>query len=62
MKKYLYLLSFIFLLLPATINADTTSINDNKVQIKGDISDEGMTKTSGVELIDMYIEGTNLDL
>lgn len=62
MKKYLYLLSFIFLLLPAAINADTTSINDNKIQIKGDISDEGTTKTSGVEPIDMYIEGTNIDL
>lgn len=61
MKKYLYLFTFMLLLAPIYITADTNKILDNKIQIKADISDEGETKSLGIEPIDIYIEGTSLD-
>lgn len=61
MKKYLCLFTFMLLLAPIYITADTNNILDNKIQIRADISDEGETKSLGIEPIDIYIEGTSLD-
>lgn len=61
MKKYLYLFAFMLLLVPAYLTADTNKTSDNKIDIKADISDEGETKSLGIEPIDIYIEGTSLD-
>lgn len=61
MKKYLYLFAFMLLLAPAYLTADTNKTSDNKIDIKADISDEGETKSLGIEPIDIYIEGTSLD-
>lgn len=60
MKKYFWLIALILFIAPVSIYSGTNA-NDHKILIKGDISDEGGTKTSDEEPIDIYIEGTDLN-
>ncbi|NDV94793.1 DUF3244 domain-containing protein [Dysgonomonas sp. 521] len=61
MKKYLCLFTFLLLLAPISISADSNNVLDNKIEIMGEISSEGETKSTGIEPIDIYIEGRSLD-
>jgi len=60
MKKYFWLIALILFIAPVSIYSGTNATH-HKILLKGEVSDEGTTKTSDEEPIDIYIEGTDLN-